>query len=39
VIAFLAVRRTQLPWWQQLLAVSGLVGVGFLVLGVKILAH
>lgn len=39
VIAFLAVRRTQLPWWQQLLAVSGLIGVGFLVLGVKILAH
>ncbi|HEX2283658.1 MAG TPA: hypothetical protein VHI10_02335 [Mycobacterium sp.] len=39
IIAFLAVRRTQLPWWQQLFAVTGLVGVGVLVLGIKILAH
>jgi hypothetical protein len=39
VIALLAVRRTQLPWWQQALAVTLLVGVGVLVLGIKILAH
>ena len=39
VIALLAVRRTALPWWQQALAVAGLVGVGVLVLGIKILAH
>ena len=39
VIALLAVRRTELPWWQQALAVTGLVGVGVLVLGIKILAH
>ncbi|HET6736966.1 hypothetical protein [Mycobacterium sp.] len=39
VIALLAVRRTELPWWQQVLAVAGLVGVGVLVLGIKILAH
>jgi hypothetical protein len=39
VIALLAVRRTQLPWWQQALTVAGLVGVGVLVVGVKILAH
>jgi hypothetical protein len=39
VIALLAVRRTQLPWWQQAFAVVGLVGVGVLVLGIKILAH
>jgi hypothetical protein len=39
LIAFLAVRRTQLPWWYQFFAVAGLVGVGFLVLGIKILAH
>jgi hypothetical protein len=39
VIALLAVRRTQLPWWQQALAVALLVGVGVLVLGIKILAH
>jgi hypothetical protein len=39
VIAFLAVRRTELPWWQQLLTVAGLVGVGALVVGIKIIAH
>ena len=39
VIALLAVRRTQLRWWQQVLAVALLVGVGVLVLGIKILAH
>lgn len=39
VIALLAVRRTQLPWWQRALAVALLVGVGVLVLGIKILAH
>lgn len=39
VIALLAVRMAQLRWWQQLLTVIGLVGVGVLVVGVKILAH
>jgi hypothetical protein len=39
VITLLAVRRTQLRWWQQALAVALLVGVGVLVLGIKILAH
>jgi hypothetical protein len=39
VIALLAVRRTQLQWWQKLFTVGGLVGVGVVVLGVKILAH
>jgi hypothetical protein len=39
LIALLAVRRTQLRWWQQALAVALLVGVGVLVLGIKILAH
>ena len=39
VIALLAVRRTQLPWWQKLFTVAGLVGVGVAVVGVKILAH
>jgi hypothetical protein len=39
VIALLAVRRTQLPWWQQALSVAGLVSVGLLVVGVKIIAH
>jgi hypothetical protein len=39
IIALLAVRRTELRWWQQALAVGLLVGVGVLVLGIKILAH
>jgi hypothetical protein len=39
VIALLAVRRTQLPWWQKLFTVAGLVRVDVVVLGVKILAH
>jgi hypothetical protein len=39
VIAFLAMRRTRLPWWQQALSVAGLVGLGLLVVGIKILAH
>ena len=39
VIAFLAVRRTQLRWWQRLLTIAALVGVGALVVGIKIVAH
>lgn len=39
VIALLAVRRTRLPWWQQASSVAGLVGVGLLVVGIKIIAH
>jgi hypothetical protein len=39
VIALLAVRRTRLTWWRQALVVALLVGVGVLVLGIKILAH
>jgi hypothetical protein len=39
VIALLAVRRTQLPWWQQAITVAGLVGVGVVVVGIKIIAH
>jgi hypothetical protein len=39
LITLLAVRRTRLPWWQQAGAVLLLVGVGFLVIGVKVLAH
>ncbi len=39
VIAFLAVRRTQLRWWQQLLTVTALVAVGALVVSIKIVAH
>jgi uncharacterized membrane protein HdeD (DUF308 family) len=39
VIAFLAVRRTQLRWWQQLLTVTALIAVGALVVSIKIVAH
>nr|WP_238994812.1 hypothetical protein [Mycolicibacterium chubuense] len=39
LIALLAVRRTQLPWWQQVVTVVLLAGVGLLVIGIKVLAH
>jgi hypothetical protein len=39
VIALLAARRTELPWWQQGLIVAGLVGIGVVVVGIKMLAH
>lgn len=39
VIALLAVRKTQLPWWQKVLTIGGLVLVGLLVIGIKIIAH
>lgn len=39
LIALLAVRRTRLPWWQQIVTVLLLTGVGLLVIGIKVLAH
>lgn len=39
VIAFLAMRRTRLPGWQQAISVAGLVALGLLVVGIKTLAH
>jgi hypothetical protein len=39
IIVLLAVRRTQLAWWQQVLTIAGLTGVGVLVVGIKMLAH
>ena len=39
VIALLAVRKTALPWWQQTLTVLSLVGLGVLVIVIKVLAH
>lgn len=39
IIALLAVRRTRLPWWQKTIAVAGLVGVGLIVVAIKIIAH
>ncbi|PQP23942.1 hypothetical protein [Rhodococcus opacus] len=39
VIALFAVRMAQLRWWQQLFTIAGLVGVGVLVVGIKILGH
>ena len=38
-IAFAAVHRTRLPWWQQIVTVVLLTGVGLLVIGIKVLAH
>ena len=39
VIALAAVRKTRLPWWQQIVTVVLLTGVGVLVIGIKTLAH
>lgn len=39
LIALLAVRRTELPWWQKALLTLALAAVGALVIGVKIVAH
>ena len=39
VIALLAVRRAQLRWWQQVFTITVLVGVGVLLVGIKMLAH
>jgi len=39
IIALLAMRRTRLPWWQQAISVAVLVGLGLLVVGIKIIAH
>jgi hypothetical protein len=39
LIAFAAVRRTGLPWWQRMLAVALLAGAGAAVVAVKMIAH
>ncbi|CAN5706623.1 hypothetical protein BH11ACT6_BH11ACT6_17560 [soil metagenome] len=39
LIALLAVRRTNLRWWQQLIAVGTLTGLGVLVVALKTLTH
>lgn len=39
LIGLIAVRRTQLRWWQQIVAVVLLTGVGLAVIGIKVLAH
>ncbi|MDR6905549.1 energy-converting hydrogenase Eha subunit H [Agromyces sp. 3263] len=39
LIGFLAVRRTHLEWWKQVLALAMLVGLGLAVIGLQQLAH
>ncbi|WP_127792052.1 hypothetical protein [Agromyces sp. LHK192] len=39
VIGWLAVRRTRLPWWQQVFALGTLVALGLGVVGLQQLAH
>jgi hypothetical protein len=39
LITLLAVRRTELPWWQKAFAVAVLAGIGAIVLVIKMLAH
>ncbi|MFG6475828.1 hypothetical protein ACFXP7_05520 [Microbacterium sp. P06] len=39
VIGWFAVRRSRLPWWQQLLALVILLALGLLVIGLQTIAH
>jgi hypothetical protein len=39
VIGWFAVRRSRLPWWEQLIALLLLVALGLVVLGLQTLAH
>ncbi len=39
VIGWFAVRRSRLPWWQQLLALGLLVALGLAVVALQTLAH
>jgi maltodextrin utilization protein YvdJ len=39
VIALLAVRGAQLRWWQQMFTIAVLVGVGLLVVAIKVFSH
>jgi hypothetical protein len=39
LVVMLAVRGTGLSWWQKLLASLALVGVGAVVVGIKMIAH
>lgn len=39
LFAVLAARRTPLSWWRRMLLVAALVGLGALVIVVKLLAH
>jgi hypothetical protein len=38
-IAFLAVRRTQLPWWQKLIVLLAEFALGLVVIALEFLAH
>ena len=39
VLGELAVRRTHLEWWKQVIALAMLVGLGLAVIGLQQLAH
>ena len=39
LITLFSVRRTALRWWQKAIAVSALVFLGALVVGIKMLGH
>lgn len=39
VIGWFAVRRSHLPWWQQLVALAMLLALGLFVIGLQTLAH
>ena len=39
LIGFVAVRRTHVEWWKQLIALGILMGLGAAVIGLQQLAH
>ncbi|OPX09418.1 hypothetical protein B1790_15880 [Mycobacterium sp. AT1] len=39
LIALLALRRTKLVWWQRLLTIGVLAGLGVIVIAIKTWAH
>lgn len=39
LVGYIAVRRTRVEWWKQLIALGILVGLGLAVIGLQQLAH
>lgn len=39
LVGWVAVRRSRIAWWQQLLALAILMALGLAVVGLQILAH
>jgi hypothetical protein len=39
LIGYIAVRRTRVAWWKQLVALGALIALGLAVVGLQQLAH